>query len=67
MTSEAHSSHVSGNFGLGKIVAQLQRYCYWNRMNETNDKYIKGCVVCSTHKPNNRNICLYMPLPVPSR
>ncbi len=25
---EAHSSRVSGHFGLGKTVAQLQRYCY---------------------------------------
>ena len=38
---EAHSSHVSGNFCVGKIVAQLQRYFYWPRMNETVAKFIQ--------------------------
>jgi hypothetical protein len=63
---EAHSSRVSGHFGVGKTMAQLQRYCYWPRMNETIAKYIKGCVMCSTSKPSNRKLGLYMPLPVPS-
>ena len=28
-------------------------------------QYIKGCVMCSTIKPGNEKIGLYMPLPVP--
>lgn len=36
-------------------------------MNETITKYIKGCVMCSTRKPSNKKLGLYMPLPVPSR
>lgn len=64
---EAHSSRVSGNFGVGKTVEQLQRYCCWPRMNEMTAKYIKGCVMCSKRKPSNRKLGLYMPLPVPSR
>jgi hypothetical protein len=27
VTREAHTSLISGHFGVGKIVAQLQRYC----------------------------------------
>jgi len=26
---EAHISLISGHFGVSKIVAQLQRFCYW--------------------------------------
>ena len=29
---EAHSSLIVGHFGVRKIVAHLQRYCYWPRM-----------------------------------
>ena len=64
---EAHSSRVSRHFGVGKTMEQLQRYCYWPRMNKTFAKYIKGCVMCSTSKPSNKKLGLYMPLLVPSR
>ena len=64
---EAHSSRISGHFGVSKTMAQLQRYFYWPRMYETIFKYIKGCVMCSTSKPSNWNIGLYMPLLVPLR
>jgi hypothetical protein len=53
---EAHTSLISGHFGVGKIVAQLQRYFYWPQMNETVSKYIKGCVMCATSKPSNINL-----------
>ena len=46
---EAHSSCVSGNFGGGKIVALLQRYCYWPRMNETIHKF-------KMHHDKQRNV-----------
>lgn len=39
---EAHSSHISGHFGVRKTMAQIQSYCYWPRMCETIVKYIKG-------------------------
>jgi len=32
---EAHSSLIAGHFGVGKTVANLQRFCYWPRMNES--------------------------------
>jgi len=35
-------------------------------MIETISKYIKGCGMCSTSKPSNRKLSLYMPLRVPS-
>jgi hypothetical protein len=63
---ESHTSLISSHFGVGKMVAHLHRYCYWPRMNETVSKYIKGCVMCVTSKPSNRNLGLYTPLPVPS-
>ena len=28
---EAHTSLISGHFGVSKIVTQLQRFCYWPR------------------------------------
>ena len=64
---EEHTSLIAGHFGLGKIVAQLQCYCYWPQMIESVSKYIKGCVMCSTSKPSNKRLGLYTPLPVPSR
>ena len=29
---EAHTSLIAGHFGVSKILAQLQKYCYWPRM-----------------------------------
>jgi hypothetical protein len=63
---EAHTSLVSGNFGVGKTMAHLQRFCYWPQMKEIVTKYVKGCVMCSTCKPTNRKLGLYSPLHVPS-
>ena len=53
---EARTSLIVGHFGVGKTVAQLQRYCYWLRMREIVCKYIKGCVMCSTSKSNNKKL-----------
>jgi hypothetical protein len=64
---EAHSSLIAGHFGVGKTVANLQRYCYWPRMNESVSRYVRGCSLCATSKPSNRKLGLYTPLPVPSR
>ena len=36
-------------------------------MNDSVPKYLKGCVMCATSKPSNRNSGLHTPLPVPSR
>jgi hypothetical protein len=63
---EAHTSLIYGHFWVGKIVAQLQRYCYCPQMNETIFKYVKGCVMCATSKPSNINLGLYTQLLVPS-
>jgi hypothetical protein len=37
---EAHSSLIAGHFGVGKTVANLQRYCYWPKMNESVSRYV---------------------------
>jgi hypothetical protein len=64
---EAQTSIVSGNFLVGKIMAHLERFCYWPQMKEIVTKYVKGCVMFSTCKPNNRKMGLiYSPLPIPS-
>ena len=63
---EAHTSLVSGHFGVGKTLSHLQRLVYWPRMKDIVTKYVKGCVMCSTCKPTNRKLGLYSPLPVPS-
>jgi hypothetical protein len=43
---EAHTSLVSGHFGVGKTMAHLQRFCYWPQMKAIVTKYVKGCVMC---------------------
>jgi hypothetical protein len=37
---EAHFSLIAGHFGVGKTVANLQRYCYWPKMNESVSRYV---------------------------
>jgi hypothetical protein len=64
---EAYTSLISRHFGVGKTIAQLQRYFYWPRMNETISKYIKGCVMYATSNPSNKKLGLYTPLPIPSQ
>ena len=66
MIRDTHTSLILGHFGVGKTVAQLQKFCYWPKMNDTLYKYVKGCVMCATRKPSNINFGLYTPLVVPS-
>jgi hypothetical protein len=47
---KSHTTLIYGHLRVGKIVAQLQMYCYWPQMNETISKYIKECVMCVTSK-----------------
>ena len=64
---EAHTSKIAGHFGVGKIVANLQRYVYWLKLQDQVAKYIRGCTLCYVSKPSNRKLGLYQPLPVPKR
>ena len=64
---EAHSSLISGHFGVSKTVAHLQRYCYWPHMVDSVSCFIRGCSMCATSKPTNRKIGLYTPRLIPSR
>ena len=52
---EVHTSLISGHFGVGKTVAQLQKFLYWPQINETMSKCVKGCVMCATSKPSKEN------------
>jgi hypothetical protein len=49
------------------MVANLQRYCYWPILNGSVSRYVIGCSLCDTSKPENRNLGLYTPFSVPSR
>ena len=64
---EAHTSKVARDFGVGKIVANLQRYVYWPRMQEYVTRYIRGFILCCTNEPSNKKQGLYHPLPIPTR
>jgi hypothetical protein len=63
---ETHSSLIPGHFGVSKTMANLQRYCYWPKMNESVSRYVRGCSLCATMNPSNRKLDLYTPLLVPS-
>ena len=45
---EAHTSKVARHFGVGKTVANLQRYVYWPKMQEQVARFIRGCMLCCT-------------------
>jgi len=64
---EAHTSLIAGHFSVGKIIANLQRYCYWPHMFDNVSRFIRGCYLCATSKPSNRKLGLYTPLLVLSR
>jgi hypothetical protein len=63
---ESHTSLVSGNFGVGKTMAHLQRFCYWPQMKSIVTKYVKGFLVCFTCNTTNIKLGIYSPLHVPS-
>ena len=65
-TREANTSLISGHFGVGKTVANLQRYCYWPHMIDSVSIFIRGCYLCAISKPSNRKLGFYTPLLVPS-
>ena len=63
---EAHTSKVVGNFGVGKTVANVQRYVYCPKMQEQLSRFIRGCMFCCTSKPSNRKQVLYHHSHVPT-
>ena len=64
---EAQYSLIAGDFRVSKTMAHLHRYSYLPHMIDSVSRFIRGCYICATSKPSNRNLGLYMPLPVPSR
>ena len=63
---EAHSSLVSGHFGVEKTLCHVQIFFFGPHMKNIVTHYVKGCVMCSVSKPSNRKLWLYTPLPIPS-
>jgi hypothetical protein len=56
-----------GHFGIGK---QWQIYRGMSIGQRCRSRFLSSyatCVMCSTSKPSNRNLGLYMPLPVPNK
>ena len=64
---EAHTSLVSGHFGIEKNLCHVQRFCFWPHMKNIMTHYVKGCVMCCVLKPSNRKLGLYTPLPISCR
>ena len=67
MIWEAHYSWVTGNFGVKKTVAVLQKYFYWLNLRQDVGKYIRSCTACAIAKPSIKKQGLYTLLPTPSR
>jgi hypothetical protein len=64
---EDHTLEFAMHFSVGKIVANLQRYVHYPRMQEEVDRFIRGCILCYTSKPNNRKQGLYNPFTISTR
>jgi hypothetical protein len=64
---EEHFPLVVGHFGVGKMVDNLQRYCYWPKMNESVSRYVRRCYLFAIGKARNKKLVLYTPLMIPSR
>jgi hypothetical protein len=64
---EAYTSKVARHFGVGKTIANLQRYVYLPKMQVDVARYIRGYALFCTRKPSNRKKGLYYSLPIPTR
>lgn len=58
---KAHTSLVSGHFGVRKTLCHFHRIFYWPHMKIIVTRYVKGCVMCLVYKPTNRKLGLYTP------
>jgi hypothetical protein len=67
MIWEVLYSRVTGNFGIEKIVAVLQKYLYWLNLQRDVGKYIRSCTTCTITKPTIKKQCLDTLLPTSSR
>ncbi|CAL2237496.1 unnamed protein product [Prunus armeniaca] len=47
---EVHTSRCAGHFGVDKTLLNLQRYVYWPQMHVDVSHFIRGCVLCNTHR-----------------
>lgn len=66
LIKEVHTSKVARKFGVGKIVANLQRYVYWPKIKKHVARFIRECIICCSRKSSNRKQGLHRPLPVPT-
>jgi len=67
MIWEAHYSRATGQFGVEKVVAVLQKYFYWMNLWQDVEKYIRSCTSYAIAKLTIKKQGLYTPLPTPSR
>jgi hypothetical protein len=63
---ETHTSLVSGNFLVGKTMANLQRFFYCPQMKINCNQICKGVCVVLNFNPTIRKLVLYTSLHVPS-
>lgn len=61
---EAHTYKLTENFGVGMIVANLQRYVCWPKIQEHLTRFITWCMLCYTRNPSTRKHGLHHPLPI---
>ena len=64
---ESHYYQVVGHFGVDKMVAMLQKYFYWTKLQQDVNKYIRSCTACTITKPMINKQGLYTPLPAPNK
>jgi hypothetical protein len=68
MIWESHYSQMAGNFGVEKILVNLQKKKnYWLKIRQDISKYIISCTACAIVKPAINKQGLYTPLPTPEK
>ncbi|KAK4381994.1 Retrovirus-related Pol polyprotein from transposon.6 [Sesamum angolense] len=63
---ETHDPQWTGHPGIDRMVALLARRCYWPRMEEDVEAYVRTCLVCQLDKVERKKEAgLLQPLPIP--
>ena len=68
LLKETHDAKWAGHPGEERTMALLSRSCYWPKMGEDVQAYVKSCLVCQLDKTEKKKMAgLLQPLPIPEK